>query len=128
MRDFVVVSIYYNRYYRVMNTSTPAKLLEQIAHIQRMEPGKLRVIRQGPDGPYYNLQCREAGKNLSRYVPRDQVEAVTEHTANYQEFRTLVDAYAQQIVEQTRRERLEGSKKKTSPDRSSWRRTKKSRA
>jgi hypothetical protein len=110
-----------------MNTTTSAKLLERIAQIQRMEPGKLCVMRQGPDGPYYNLQCREQGKTVSRYVPRDQVEAVAEHTANHQEFRTLVEAYAQQIIDQTRRERLEGVKKKTSPSISSWRRAKKSK-
>ena len=111
-----------------MNTKTPARLLEQIGQIQRMEPGKLCVMRQGPDGPYYNLQCREQGKTISRYVPRDQVEAVAEHTANHQEFRTLVESYAQQIIDQTRRERVEGSKKKTSPSHSSGRRTKKSKA
>jgi hypothetical protein len=110
-----------------MNTTTPAKLLEQIAHIRRMEPGKLCVMRQGPAGPYYNLQCREQGKTISRYVPREQVEAVAEHTANHQEFRTLVEAYAQQIIDQTRRERLEGAKKKTSPGLSSWHRAKKSK-
>ena len=110
-----------------MNTTTPLKLLEQIAHIQRMEPGKLCVMREGPDGPYYNLQCREQGQSVSRYVPREQVAAVAEHTANYREFRTLVEAYAEQIIDQTRRERLEGAKKKTSPGRSAWRRAKKSK-
>ena len=110
-----------------MNTTTPSNLLEQIAQIQRMEPGKLCVMRQGQDGPYYNLQCREQGKSVSRYVPQDQVKAVAEHTANHQEFRTLVDAYAQQIIDRTRRERLEGAKKKTSPDLSSWHRAKKSK-
>ena len=110
-----------------MNTTTPAKLLERIAHIRRMEPGKLCVMRQGPDGPYYNLQCREQGKTVSRYVPQDQVEAVAEHTANHQEFRALVDEYAQQIIDQTRRERLEGVKKKTFPRGSSSRRTKSSK-
>ncbi len=110
-----------------MNTTTPAKLLEEIAQIQRMEPGKLCIIRQGPEGPYYSLQCRERGRNLSRYVPRGQKDAVAEHTANYQKFRTLVDAYAEQIIEQTRCERLEGAKKKTSPRPSSWRRAKKSK-
>jgi hypothetical protein len=110
-----------------MNTTTPAKILEQIGQIQRMEPGRLCVMRQGPDGPYYNLQCRERGKTISRYVPRDQVDEVAEHTANHQAFRTLVDAYAQQIIEQTRHERLEGAKKKTSRGHSSWRRAKKSR-
>ena len=110
-----------------MNTTTPAKLLEQIAHIQQMESGTLCVMRQGPDGPYYNLQCREQGKTVSRYVPRDQVEAVAEHTAKHQEFRTLVEIYAQQIIDKTRRERLEGAKKKTSPGLCAWRRTKKSK-
>ena len=110
-----------------MNTTTPAKLLEQIAQIQQMEPGKLCVIRQGPDGPYYSLQCHESGKNVTRYVPREQKEAVAEHTANYQKFRVLVDAYAEQIIDQTRRERLEGTKKKTSPKPFASRRTTKSK-
>ena len=110
-----------------MNTPTPSKLLEQIATIQQMEPGKLCVMRQGPDGPYYNLQCREQGKTVSRYVPRDQVEVVGEHIANHQQFRALVDTYAQHIIDQTRRERLEGAKKKTLLEPSSWRRTKKSK-
>ena len=124
---FLIVSIYTAIYYEAMNTTAPTKLLEQIALIQRMEPGKLCVMRQGPDGPYYNLQCREHGKTISRYVPRDQVEAVAEHTANHQAFRTLVETYAQEIIDRTRSERLEASKKKTSPDRSSWRRAKKSK-
>lgn len=110
-----------------MNTTTSSKLLEQIATIQQMEPGKLCVMRQGPDGPYYNLQCREQGKTVSRYVPRDQVEVVGEHIANHQQFRTLVDTYAQHIIDQTRRERLEGAKKKTLPEPSSLRRAKKSK-
>ena len=110
-----------------MNTNNPSKLLEQIAKIQRMEPGKLCVMRQGADGPYYNLQCREHGKTVSRYVPKDQVDAVAEHTANHQEFRALVEEYAQHIIDQTRHERMEGAKKKTLPDLSSSRRTKKSK-
>lgn len=103
-----------------------AQILQQIAQIQRMEPGKLCVIRQGPNGPYYNLQCREKGKTVSRYVSSEQVEAVTQHTANYQKFQTLVTQYAERIVEQTRAERNAGSKKKTSHLRSSWHGTRKS--
>lgn len=110
-----------------MNNNTPTQLLEQIAGIQRMEPGKLCVIRQGPEGPYFNLQCREQGRTVSRYVPRDQVATVTAHTANHQKFRVLVNAYAQKVIEQTRRERLDGVKKKSSPNNSSWLRTKKSK-
>jgi hypothetical protein len=97
-----------------MKHPTPSELLEQIGEIQRMEPGKVCVIRQGPEGGYFNLQCREQGRTVTRYVPRDQVETVREHTANHRKFRTLVDQYAQQIIEQTRSERLEGVKKKRS--------------
>ena len=97
-----------------MNTPpTPLSLLKQIAQIQRMEPGKLCVMRPGPAGPYYNLQCREAGKTRSRYVPADQSAAVAEHTANYQRFQALVDQYAALVIAQTRTERAAGAKKKS---------------
>jgi hypothetical protein len=36
-----------------MNELNPTQLLQQIAQIQRMEPGKVCVIGQGPNGPYY---------------------------------------------------------------------------
>ncbi len=101
-----------------MNELNPAHLLQQIAQIHHMEPGKLCVIGHGPNGPYHNLQCRENGKTLTLYVPADQVPAVTEHTANYRQFQALVAQYAQLIVERTRAERVAGAKKKT-PRRSS---------
>ncbi len=109
-----------------MNQSQAAQLLQQIAQIQHMEPGKLCVIGQGPNGPYYNLQCREGGKTVTRYVPADQAPLVAQHTANYQTFQALVDQYAQLIIEQTRAERTAGLKKRTSPRKSSWPRTRKS--
>ncbi len=102
-----------------MNQFTPTQILQQIAQIQHMEPGKLCVIGQGPNGPYYNLQCREKGKTLSLYVPADQIPLVTEHTANYRQFHALVDQYAQLIVNRTRAERAAGAKKKKTPRRSS---------
>ena len=96
-----------------MNNSLQSSvgLLHQIGSIERMEPGKLCVIGQGKQGPYYNLQCREDGKTVSRYVPRDQFETVREHTDNYRKFRKLVDRYAREIITRTRAER-EGAKKK----------------
>jgi hypothetical protein len=109
-----------------MNQLTPAQVLEQIAQIQHMEPGKLCVIGHGRNGPYYNLQCREKGKTLTLYVPADQVPSVAEHTANYRQFQTLVDQYAQLIVGRTRAERAAGAKKKTLHRSSSWPKTKKS--
>lgn len=100
-------------------TSPAAQLLQQIAQIQHMEPGKLCVLRQGPNGPYYNLQWREQGQAFSRYVPAEQVEVLAQHTANYQTFQNLVDQYAQLIIERTRAERAEGFKKKTPGPKSS---------
>jgi len=108
-----------------MKQTAAGDLLHQIAQIQHMEPGKLCVLRQGPEGPYYNLQYRENGQAVSRYIPRDQVEQVTLHTANYQKFQALVAQYAQRIIEQSRAERSAGSKKKTFPPNSSWPRTRK---
>jgi len=109
-----------------MKQPQPAQILQHIAQIQHMEPGKLCVIGQGPNGPYYNLQCREGGKTLTRYVPADQAPLVAEHTANYQQFQALVGQYAQLIIEQTRAQRAAGSKKKTSRPRSSWPRSRNS--
>jgi len=109
-----------------MNKLPPAQLLQQIAQIQHMEPGKLCVIGHGPNGPYYNLQCREKGKTLTVYVPADQVSLVTEHTANYQQFQALVAQYGQLIVDRTRAERTAGAKKKTPRRISSWPKTRKS--
>lgn len=100
-------------------TAQTTQLLQQIARIQHMEPGKLCILRQGPNGPYYNLQWREEGKALSRYVPSDQVEVLAQHTANYQRFQNLVDQYAQLIIERTRAERAAGFKEKTSVPKSS---------
>jgi hypothetical protein len=108
--------------------STLRSLLQQITQISRMEPGKLCVIRQGPDGPYYSLQCRQNGKNLTRYVPRDQAPLVAAHTANYERFQSLVAEYAALVFNQTRAERETGSKKKTSPPRSSSPKTRKSKS
>ena len=110
-----------------MNELNPTQILQQIAQIQRLEPGKVCVIGQGPNGPYYNLQCRENGQPTSRSVPADQVEVVTQHTENFKMFEGLVSQYAQVIVAQTRVERMAGVKKKTRRRRSSWPKTRKSR-
>lgn len=109
-----------------MKPPPTAQILQQIAQIQQMEPGKLCVMRQGPNGSYYNLQWREQGKATSRYVPSEEVELVAQHTANYQTFQDLVSQYAQLIIERTRAERATGFKKKSSPPKSSWPKNRKS--
>ena len=105
---------------------TPQVLLHQIAQLQHLERGKLCVIRQGPHGPYYNHQTWEKGKNVSCYVPQDQVPALREAIAGYKQFQTLVEQYVQLMIQQSRAERTAGLKKKTPPPNSFSRRIKRS--
>jgi len=103
-------------------------MLEQIVQIQQMERGKLSVMRQGPAGPYYKLQAWEKGKNLSRYVARDQAATVKEALAGYQHFQQLTEQYAQQVIDKTRAELAADSKKNKPPSYrpSSWPKTRRS--
>ena len=78
-----------------------------------MLPGKLCVLREGPTGPYYNLQSWEAGKNHACYVPQPKVEAVTQALEGYQLFKQLTEQYAQLLIEETRAKLAVGVKKKT---------------
>ena len=91
-----------------------------------MERGKLCILREGPNGPYYNLQCWENGKNCFRYVPREQVDLIQEALNGYQQFKHLVELYSQQIIEKTRGEIAQGSKKNQSRPKSSLPRKRKS--
>ena len=110
-----------------MNTkSTPQSVLHDIAQIQCLERGTISVIRQGPEGPYYNHQCYEAGRNVSRYVPSEQVNQIKEAIDGYHRFQQLVQQYVQLMVERTRAERKVGLKKKTRHQSSSWPKTRKS--
>lgn len=91
-----------------------------------MERGKLSVIRESASGPFYKLQARENGKNVTRYVPREQVPAVQEAIAGYKQFQGLTDQYAQEVITQTRAAIAAGSKKKQSPRKSFSPRSRKS--
>jgi uncharacterized protein YceH (UPF0502 family) len=98
-----------------MNTKpNPQSLLQQAAQIPRLERGKLSILREGAIGPFYNHQCREDGKNVSRYIPRDQVSAVQEAIDSHARFQALIEEYIDQMVEKTRGEIAALSKKKTS--------------
>jgi len=112
----------------VSSQKSPHSILAEVAQIQRMERGKLSVMREGPSGPFYKLQAREGGKNATRYVRRDQAAAVQEAIQGYQRFEALTQEYAQQIIDQTRQEIASGAKKKRPARNSSSRRTKKSSA
>ena len=122
-------AVYAVEYTSGMNDQSSAQsLLEQAAKIGRLERGKLSILRQGASGPFYNHQFRKAGKNVSRYVPRDQVEAVQEAIDGYAKFQALIERYVDQRVESTRQEIARDSKKNFSRQRpgSSSRRNKKS--
>lgn len=93
--------------------TTRESIMAQIAEIRSMEPGKLCIIRQGPDGPYYNLQYRQGGKTVTHYVPREQVKSAETNTANFRQFQHLVAEYAQLLGDQSRAVREGLTQKKT---------------
>ena len=96
-----------------MKTNPLPDRIKQMASITRMERGHLSVIRTGPDGqPYYNLQRRENGRNVTEYIPRDQVAAVEQNIQAYERFKTLVDEHIAEISETSRQERKSEVKKK----------------
>ena len=111
-----------------MNTpTTPESLLQQLAQIQRLDRGSVSILRHGPSGPYYNHQSYEKGRNVSRYVPAEQVPELQAAIADYHRFQQLVRQYVDLLVERTRAERQAGVKKKTPAPTSSWPKTRKSK-
>jgi len=91
-----------------------------------MERGKLSVIKQSASGPFYKLQARQNGKNVTRYVPREQVPAVQQALEGYKQFQALTEQYADEVITQTRAAIAAGSKKKPCRPSSSWPKNKKS--
>lgn len=91
---------------------TPQSLIEQILQIQRMEHGSICAAGQGPNGPYFNLNSWEHGRNCCRYLPADKVPAVQQAIEGYHTYQQLTQQYAQQLVEKTRAELAIGVKKK----------------
>lgn len=94
--------------------SSPQSLIAQAAQIPHLERGKLSIIRQIPDGPYYNHQFPENGKYVTRYVPRHQVPAVQRAIDGYKEFDRLMERYVDEMVQKTRAEIAAGAKKNKS--------------
>ena len=105
---------------------TPESLLNQIAQIQRLDRGIVSVLRQGPQGPYYNHQCYEKGRNVSRYVPPEQVPDLKAAIDGYRQVQELMAQYVELMVDKTRAERAAGAKKKNRHHNSSWPKSRKS--
>jgi len=91
---------------------TPQSLIEQILQIQQMEHGSISAVGQGPDGPYFNLNSWENGKNCCRYLPKDKVAAVQQAIEGYRKYQQLTQNYARQVIEKSRAELAIGVKKK----------------
>ena len=107
-----------------MNTPAQSDLLAQIAQVRLMERGKLSAYTfkdRSTQTPYHKLQSWEKGKNVTRYIPSEQVALVEEALAGHAKFRELVEQYAQTVIEQTRQQLAAvGIKKKNSRPNSSW--------
>jgi hypothetical protein len=101
-----------------MNASSKQQLLQQIAAIAAMERGKLSAYsfqeRSGQSGPYYKLQSWQGGKNLTRYVPADELPAVQAALEGYAQYRQLTQEYAELVITETR-QGIAASKKKRNP-------------
>lgn len=83
-------------------TKKMKRLLEKMAQIERMERGKL--CRMG-GRPHYNHQTWEKGKNVVRYVPVRETGFLEEAIDGYRAFLELAEHYADEVIQQTRRER-----------------------
>lgn len=77
------------------------RLLERMSQITRMERGKLC---QMVGRPHYNHQTWRDGRNVVRYVPVEQMEFLKEAIKGYQQFIHLAEQYAEEVIQQTRRE------------------------
>ena len=96
------------------STNRRQEILQEMESITRMERGKLCSQSRGPGSPtFYKLQAWHQGKNLTRYVPADEVPALKEALANHQRFQELAAEFADHTIAQTRQHTRADSKKKT---------------
>jgi hypothetical protein len=83
-------------------TAKARRLLAQLAQIQEMERGKVCRMK---DRDHYNHQTWQDGRNVVRYVHRDDVPALKRAIDGYNHFMRLVQNYADEIVRLSRQER-----------------------
>lgn len=91
------------------NTRKTQRLLERMARIERMERGTICRM-SGRD--HYNHQTWQAGRNVVRYVPANEVASLQEAIDGYALFRKLAETYADEIIRRTRQERAKGKQRK----------------
>ncbi len=88
-------------------TKKAEKLLKQIAEIRNMERGKICRMKGRNN---FNHQTWHAGRNIVRYVPREDIQDLEHAISGYTQFMTLAQQYADEIIRLSRREREKSSK------------------
>jgi len=78
------------------------RLLERMARIESMERG---TICRMAGRPHYNHQTWLHGRNVVRYVPRDQVRALQKAIDGYALFKKLAEQYADEVIRRSRARR-----------------------
>ena len=91
------------------HTSKMNRILGRMAKIGRMERGKLC---QMAGRPHYNHQTWQDGRNVVRYVPASETEALQEAIEGYRQFIALAEQYADEVIRMTRRETERARKQK----------------
>lgn len=114
-----------------MKPSDKTRLLQAIAAIPAMEPGKLSTFaipgRSEAAGPYHKLQHWRDGKNHTRHVSPGELAAVQAAVDGFDQYQRLTRQYADLVIAETRQQ-LAGVKKKTRLPTSSSPRMRKSRS
>ena len=83
-------------------TQKARRLLARMAQITEMERGKVCRLK---GRPHFNHQTWQAGRNVVRYVRRDDVPQLERAIAGYNRFLDLTQKYADEIIRLSRRER-----------------------
>ncbi len=92
-------------------TKKAQRLLARMAEIEEMERGKVCPMK-GRD--HFNHQTWQAGRNVVRYVHRDDVPELQRAIDGYDRFIELSQRYADEIVRLSRRKRKKNAKKRKS--------------
>lgn len=82
-------------------TKKATALLEEMRSIERMERGKVCRMR---GRAHFNHQTWQDGRNLVRYVKREEVEDLQTAIDGYARFNALAQRYADEIIRLTRRD------------------------
>lgn len=103
---------------------TRKQILQQMEQIHRMERGSLQAekrpsVRSPAEGrgPYYKHQVWEGGQNMTKRVPAEKAEALTQAIEGRKQFERLAEAFIDATVILTRAENSSDAKKNATSSR-----------